>query len=56
MQSARNLDITQAFSAFRLAGSCQFDRERVRNLQIKWHTTDTVLFGACSPVPDGRRP
>jgi hypothetical protein len=48
MQSAMNLDITQAFGTFRLAGSCQFDRERVRNPPKKWHTVDTVTRGICS--------
>ena len=48
MRNARNIDITQAFSAFRLACSCQFDRERVRNLPIKWHRIDTAPFDGCS--------
>lgn len=32
----------------RLAGSCRFERERVRNLQKNRHTTDTAAFGVRS--------
>lgn len=32
----------------RLAGSCRFVRERVGNLQIKWHVVDTQSFGVRS--------
>jgi hypothetical protein len=59
MRNARNIDKTQAFGGFDLAGSCQLERERVRNLPIKWHTADTVSSVdvlACSARPDRYEP
>jgi hypothetical protein len=48
-----NINKTNEIAVFceaTLAGSCRFDRERVENPHIKWHTADTAPFAACSWV------